>query len=216
VAQGFDTPGEDAREVIALRPIATPFPLGFIGLAVATTLVAALELSWVPPTQALFVGVGILAFTVPLQAVGAIFGVLARDPVAGTGVGVLAATWASIGVMTVLKRSSAALDLEGILLLVAAAALLVPATTALSSKVVPAAVLLVTALRFALTGLYQLTGAEGVGDAAGLVGLVLAALALYAALALELESARGHAVLPVLRRGDSASLEHEPGVRAQL
>jgi hypothetical protein len=60
------------------------------------------------------------------------------------------------------------------------------------------------------------------------VGLVLAALAVYAAFALELEDAAHRTILPVLRHGQGAEaltggldsqlagLGREPGVRPQL
>ena len=48
---------------------------------------------------------------------------------------------------------------------------------------------------------------------AGVIGLVLCALALYAALAMALEDALGRTVLPLGRR---APIDGEPGVREQL
>jgi succinate-acetate transporter protein len=94
-------------------------------------------------------------------------------------------------------------DPLGLLLLVAAAAMVIPAIGALAGKGVATVVLFTTALRFASTGVYELSGSEGWGDAAGVVGLVLCALALAAALAMLLKDARG----------DAAA---EPGVRPQL
>ena len=80
------------------------------------------------------------------------------------------------------------------------ASMLIPFAAACLGKLVAAAVLGTTALRFALTGLYQLTTDSGLEQAAGIVGLVLLAIALYAAFALTLEDARGEAALPVGRR----------------
>jgi succinate-acetate transporter protein len=106
--------------------------------------------------------------------------------------------------------------------------MLVPASAALESKLVPALVLGTAALRFLVTGLYQLTGSGSWKDAAGVVGLVLAVLAVYAAWAAELEDAQKKQVLPLGRRkkgkaaaerGLEASLPdlgREPGVRGQL
>ena len=96
-----------------------------------------------------------------------------------------------------------------------------------TGKLVAAAVLMTTALRFLVTGLYQLTASGTWKTTAGIVGLVLCALALYAALAMALEEASGATVLPLRRRGTgaasisadlarSSSVEHEAGVRAQL
>ncbi len=58
-----------------------------------------------------------LLFAVPLQLVASVFGFLSRDPVAGTGMGVLSGTWAVTGVVrTVLplwRRGAAAAALHG-------------------------------------------------------------------------------------------------------
>jgi hypothetical protein len=53
-------------------------------------------------------------------------------------------------------------------------------------------------------------------DIAGVVGLVLLVVAVYAALAIALEEARRETVLPTGRRGTGADVGHEPGVRPQL
>lgn len=137
-----------------------------------------------------------LAFTVPLQLVAAVFGFLTRDPVAATGMGVLAGTWAVAGFATSAVPPGTSSKGLGVLLLVGAAALLVPAAAA-STKLVPAAVIATSALRFAVTGISELSGSGAWRAAAGVVGLLLALLAVYAALALELEGARGQTVLPV-------------------
>jgi succinate-acetate transporter protein len=81
---------------------------------------------------------------------------------------------------------------------------------------VPAAVLTAAALRFATTGIYELTASAGWRDVAGLVGLVPCAIALYAALALALEDARGETVLPLGRRHSARGAMPEAGVREQL
>ncbi|MEU7876727.1 hypothetical protein [Microbispora bryophytorum] len=54
---GRDLPGEQAGEQaglarFVLRPMGSPLPLGFLGLALATTAFAAVELGWVPGAQA--------------------------------------------------------------------------------------------------------------------------------------------------------------------
>lgn len=210
-----------------LRPVATPLPLGFLALAAVTTVFAVIQLDWVPTDQARIAGLTALAFTVPLQLVAAVFGFLTRDPVAATGMGVLAGTWAIVGFTTATVPPGTNSKGLGVLLLVSAAALLVPVAAAIS-KIVPAAVIATASLRFAVTGVSELTGSEAWRTTAGIVGLALAVLAVYAALALELEGARGHTVLPVLRRGQGRTafrgnmadelegVVHEAGVRKQL
>jgi uncharacterized protein len=71
-------------------------------------------------------------------------------------------------------------------------------------------------LRFACTGIYELTASGTWQDIAGVVGLMLCAVAVYAAWAVALEEARRRTVLPTGRRGAGADVADEPGVRAQL
>lgn len=227
-AQGSKPPGPGELTRIVLRPIGSPLPLGFLALAGATTLLSGLQLGWLAPTQGESVAFILLAFAFPLQLVASVFGFLARDTVGGTGMGVLAGTWASVGLVMLTSPPGNTSDALGLLLLLAAVAMLVPASAAATGKLVAAAVLATTAVRFAVTGLYELTASATLQDAAGVVGLVLAAIAIYAALALELEDVKRATVLPVLRRGigresiegnlaeQLGRVEREAGVREQL
>jgi succinate-acetate transporter protein len=94
--------------------------------------------------------------------------------------------------------------------------MLVPAGAAATAKLVAVAVLGTTSLRFACTGMYQLTASHTWEDIAGVVGLVLCAVAIYAAIAIALEDARRATVLPTGRRGPARDVLDEAGVRAQL
>lgn len=205
---------------IMLRPIGNPLPLGFLALAAGTLLVAGLQLEWLAPEDGRDVALILIAFVFPLQLLASVFGYLGRDVVAGTGMGLLAGTWLSIGLVTLTSPPGAVSDALGLFLLLAALAMLVPASAAATGKLVPALVLLTTSLRFAATGLYQLTEAGGWKTTAGVIGLVLSAVALYAALALALEDARHATLLPIGRRAplhDGVSpLEREAGVREEL
>jgi uncharacterized protein len=226
VAPGPDSGAARITRVV-VRPIGTPLPLGFLGLLVATVGFSALQLGWLPPDQGRVVALGVLAFTVPTQLLASAYGFLARDPVAGTGMGVLAGTWGAAALITLTSPPGALSAGLGTVFLGAAVAMLVP-TVAAGGKLVPAAVMGTTVVRFALTGIAQISGSSGWLLAAGVVGLVLAALAFYAALALELEDVRHRTVLPLLRRGAGSdvmtgSVEdelrdvvHEPGVRKTL
>lgn len=219
--------GPPATRVV-LRPLATPLPLGFLALALATTVFSAVQLGWIPADQGRIAGLTALAATVPLQLLASVFGFLCRDPVAATGMGVLAGTWGVAGLTTLTSRPGAVSAGLGVLLLVGGVAMLVPAAAALPSKVVPAAVMATAATRFAVTGAYELTGSAAWKTAAGWVGIALALLALYAALALEFEGTNERTVLPVGRRGagrtamsgegplDPQDLIEEAGVRPQL
>lgn len=212
---------------IALRPLATPLPLGFLALMVATSGFSALQLGWIPPSQGHVVALAALVVAAPLQLVASVFGYLARDPVAGTGTALLAGTWALLGLSTELSPPGTTSPALGVLLIAAGVAILVPGVAGFA-KPVAALVMAVAAVRFAVTGWYELSGSAAGKSAAGWVGIALGAVALYAALAFELEGAVRRTVLPVGRSGlareavggrgaiDTEELAREPGVRPRL
>jgi len=222
------TPDAQTAARIVLRPIGNPLPLGFLALAAGTLLVTALQLEWLQPTDGSQVALIIVAFVFPLQLLACVFGYLARDVVAGTGMGLLSGTWLSIGLVKLTSEPGATSDALGLFLLLAATAMLVPAAASSAGKRVPAAVLATTALRFATTGLHELTASDSWKTIAAIVGLALCALAVYAALAMALEDARRRTVLPLGRRGAGEEslrggldaqlvrIEREAGVREQL
>lgn len=213
---------------IVLRPLANPLPLGFLALGAGTLVVAGLQLEWVARTEGHSVALILLAFVFPLQFLASVFGFLARDVVAGTGMGILSATWLSIALVTVDAPPGSTSGALGLLLLFVGVALLVPASVATVGKLLPAAVLTLAAARFATTGVYQLDGSGTWKDVSAVIGLALCALAVYAALAMAWEDARRRTVLPVLRVGRGREsldgnladqlrqLESEAGVREQL
>ena len=215
-------------ERIVLRPLGTPLPLGFVGLAVATSMVACLNLGWLPIGEQHQVAVVLIAFAFPLQALATILCFLARDAPSGAAIGVQAASWLTLGLLLHGTPPGTRSDTTAVFLFAAAAALLPGACTAALGKIVPALVMAATALRFVLTGLYEHVGGPGWAHAAGWEGIVLACLALYTALATDLESARHRSVLPLGRHGPGrtaltpgarppvSSLDTEPGVRDQL
>ena len=213
---------------IMLRPIATPFPLAFMALACATLLVAGLELGWFAPADTDVVALALIAFAFPLQMLASVFGFLGRDTVAATGFGIQSATWLMIGLVHLLRPASATSAALGVLLIASAMAILICTVGSALGKLAPALVLGLTALRFLLTGLHEVTGGDGVGHVAAIVGLLLVPIAAYVALALELENLQRRTVLPLLRRGlgaeamhgsfaqQSRRLQREAGVREQL
>jgi uncharacterized protein len=205
---------EQRADVVVLRPLATPLPLAFLGLAVATTAFATVQVGWLPPSQNVVVAFGVVVFAVPLQLVAATLGFMARDPVAGTGVGVLAGTWAATCVVTLADPTHPTHPGLGIVLLAAGAVLLVPAAAGLA-KLAAVGVIVVAALRFAVTGVYEVGGSHTWMAVSGWVGLALGAVAVYAALAFELEGAYDRTVLPTGRR-TPVSDQGPPGVRSQL
>jgi succinate-acetate transporter protein len=206
---------------VILRPVATPLPLGFLALVLATTVFSAVQLGWVAPDQGRVAAIAAVAATVPLQFAVAVMGFLARDPVAVTGMGLLAGTWAVVGLTTLTSVPGTVSPGLGVLLLTSGVAMLVPAGAALSSKIAPALVMALAGCRFFVTGIYQLHGSAAWKAAAGWTGLVLAVVALYTAVALQLEAGGERTLLPVGRRGagrlpEAPELLREAGVRPQL
>src|SRR3954449_2275334 len=120
-----------SRTLVTLRPIAGPLALGFFGLAAATFVMSGLQLGWVEPTEGRQVALCILAFTVPLQFTASLFGFLARDGVAATGMGLLSGIWAALGFVTFTAVPGSTSDALGLFLLVAAVAMWAPGLSAL-------------------------------------------------------------------------------------
>lgn len=206
---------------VSLRPVATPLPLGFLGLFVATSVFASVQVGWIDPAQEHAVAWAVLALTVPVQALACVVGFWARDPVAGTGMGLLAGTWAAVALTTLTSPPGTSSDAAGVVLLASGGAMLVP-TLGGRAKAVASAVMALSSVRFLVTGLAEISGSRGWETTAGCTGLLLAAVSLYAAFAFELEGTEGHAVLPLWRTGRTAAAvaggggAPPPGVRSQL
>ncbi len=212
---------------IVLRPTGNPLPLAFMALAVATVGFSSLQLGIVGAGEERVVALAVLVLTVPLQLLSSIIGFGARDAIAGTGMAMVSGVWAMTAVSSLATPSGSSSPALGVLLLVSAVAILVPILAA-HAKLVAAAVLAGSAVRFAVTGVAELTGSGGWEITAGVLGLVLALLALYAALGFEVEEVGGRWKLPLLRQGAGAKPLHddmgeqvegiarEAGVRHQL
>lgn len=213
---------------VFLRPIASPFALGFVGLAGNTVTIAGQELGWISHADTVHAGIIVIIFAPVLQLIACVFGFLGRDAVAATGMGVLAGTWACIGAVSLTSPPGATSHALGTLLFLAGAALLVFSSTAAMFKLVPAIILGLTGLRFIVTGVFEFVPGTGWKTAAGIIGLVLGFAALYGAASLEIEGMRRSPLLPTLRRGEGrqaltrplpdqvSEVAAEAGVRKQL
>lgn len=175
---------------LVLRPVAPPAALGFLALGGASLVLSGLELGWYSPAESTVVGLVVLLFTFPAQLLASIFGFLARDVVVATAMGLLAGTWLTTGVVKLLSTPDSLSTAHGTMLVFAGIAVLIPALTATLGELVPGLVLLLAAVRFILAGLYELTVNEAVHLSAGVVGLVLVVVALYAAMAVMLREFR--------------------------
>lgn len=213
---------------VVLRPIASSLPLGFLAFTVGTVLLTTLELEWVPVTEGGQLMLLVLAFVVPMEVISGLFAFLARDSGAATGLTTLGAAWTATAI-TVFRGKPGALSAPlAVFLLTLAAIMIVMAAVSVLGKPLFGVLLLAGGCRFALTGVYQVTGLVPVEHAAGWLGIPIAAFALYGGLALLLEEGSQRMVLPLGRRGRARSsmegsfahqvhqAEQEAGVRRQL
>jgi len=232
---GLSTPAQEAawdglqqRVSITLRPIASPVSLGLFGLAAATLTMSGLQLGWVAPAEGKNVALALIGFAFVAQITAALFAMIARDGTVATAMGVLGLTWLVIGLTMYTSPPGSTSDALGLFLVFTAVAMALNALTSSLSKVVPALVFGTASLRFLLTAIYQMSGSDAWKKTSGVVGLVLFALAIYAAWASELEEATGKSVLPMGRRNkgriavDGSLFEqvrdapNKPGVRTML
>lgn len=175
-------------------PGATPLPITFLGLMIASTLYAGLETKILPKADFHTLGWLVLAVPVPMQLLAAVWGLIRGELAAATGSSVLAATWLALALATITGSAGAPgpSKAESLMLFAAAAALLVSVTTELvDRKLVAALVLAATSCRFVLTGVSGVTHAQGWATAAGVAGFVLAGIAFAGAVFVELQSALG-------------------------
>jgi UPF0716 family protein affecting phage T7 exclusion len=119
---------------IVLRPVGNPLPLGFLALAGGTLLVSGVQLGWLKPADVQHVAIILITFVFPLQLLASVFGYLARDVAAGTGMGLLAGTWLSIGLVTLTSPPGSTSDALGLFLLLAGAAMLAPAAASATTN----------------------------------------------------------------------------------
>jgi succinate-acetate transporter protein len=209
---------------VFLRPIGSPVALGLSGLVAASLVLSGLELGWIASNQRGGAGLILVAFAFPLQFAASMLAFIARDAAVGAAMGILAGTWLSTGLTYLSSAPGSRGGALGLLLLASCTVLACAAAAAATGKLAPALVFLLAALRFALSGVYELGASEFWQDAAGVVGLVVVALAAYTMAAAALEDALGTTVLPLGRHGRGAApldeqlktVEHEAGVRQQL
>src|SRR5438067_2223627 len=152
-------------------------------------------------TEGKKVALVLVGFAFVAQLIAGIFSFLGRDGVAATAMLTLALNWLVVGAVLWTSKPGSTSDVLGLFLLFAGTAMMLLAATAGLSKLVPALVFAAASIRFLLTGIYEISSHHGWEEAAGIVGLVLFVLAMYAAWASALEDATGQTILPFGRRG---------------
>jgi succinate-acetate transporter protein len=192
--------GDGVAPRVFLRPIGSPLSLGMAGLAIASLVQSGYDLHWLAADQGAKVGLILLAVPFVLQVIASVLAFLARDGATGSALGVMATSWLAIGLVHLSSPGSQRNGALGLMLLASSGILALLSLAIASAKPLPGGVFLIEAARFALAGIYELSGA-GWGDAAGIAGLVVLATAAYCALAFELEDQQRRPVLPTFRRG---------------
>jgi succinate-acetate transporter protein len=223
------TPDHDGRARILLRPLGTPLALGLAAILLGTTMLSGLQLGWLDGTAdqrtVAFVAV---AAAFPLELLAATLCFLARDPLAGTGLGAFSSVWAVAGLTLLTGPTGGTNDALGMFLLVCAVVLALLLLSAGRARVIVGVAIVCGCVRLTLTGLYEIVAGSGLELAAGIAGLVLAAVCAYGIVALLSEDLPRASLLPVGRSGRAAAsvagslddqlheLENEAGVRRQL
>ena len=90
------TPQDLTRVVV--RPLASPLPLAFFALAVASVVNSCLQLGIIPMSEARTTVVEIAVFATPVQALAAVLAFLTREPLVATGIGLIAILWPTTAV----------------------------------------------------------------------------------------------------------------------
>ena len=218
---------------IVLRPLASPLPLPFFAFGAGSLMLSGLQLGTIPASETRSVAIVQAAFVFPPLALSSVLAFLSRETLGATIMALISFSWLANGLIDLTTPPTSTNATQGLLALALAAILLLVAGGALLGKPLLGLVIALASARFATTGLYEMTAATNLQTASGVLGCVIAAIALYGGLALGLalglEDLQGKAVLPIGRRGAAARrafegdlgeqvgpVESEAGVRKQL
>jgi hypothetical protein len=190
----------------------SPLTVGMSGLAIASLVQSGVELHWTATAQTSQAGLVLLAVPFVLQLLACVFSYLVRDGATGAAVGVLSTSWLAIGLIDITSRPGSTSGPLGLLLIAAGGVLALTAAAIATEKLLPALVFASASVRFILAGIHELSGGAPWQTAAGVLGLLVCALAGYAAFAFELEGQRERPVLPTLRRERALRQLREPSV----
>ncbi|MEE1755225.1 GPR1/FUN34/YaaH family transporter [Streptomyces sp. SP18CS02] len=210
---------------INLHPIASPMPLGFFTVAIASVMTGCMQLGVFEAADRTAVALCVLpAFALQLLVSVLAFG--ARDVIAATLMGTFAGSWLAYALVMATGAAGGHRVLGVFNLAFLCFGALMTAVT--RPKRALWLVLVVSLPRWTATGLAGLTGAEWLTYTAGALGILVALVATYAAFALMLEDMRSEEVLPIGRSGPAhtavegdlavqlRNLERQAGVRRTL
>jgi uncharacterized protein len=213
---------------IVLRPLASPLPLAFFAFGAGSLMLSGLQFGIIPASETESFAIVQTAFVFPPLALASVLAFLSRETLGATIMALISFSWLANGLIDLTAPPSQTSATQGLLALALAAILLVVAGGAVLGKPLLGAVIALASARFATNGLYELTASPALETVSGVLGCLIAAIALYGGLALGLEDLQGKAVLPIGRRGAArrafegalseqvGPIESEAGVRKQL
>jgi succinate-acetate transporter protein len=212
---------------VMLRPIGSGLPLGFFAFAIGMLLLGCSGIGWIPVSEQKDVGMLLISFVFPLEAIATVVAFLARDTLGATTLGLFTTSWLALGWTDHSSPPGATSITIGVYLFGFATAALLLGLLSIRSKPFFSVLLGVAVARMVLSGVYEIGGSHTFLKVAGGFGIGLAALAMYGGTALGLEDALHRELLPLFRRGGAeqafegydaqlARLESEPGIRQQL
>jgi hypothetical protein len=188
---------------IVVRPYATALPLGFFAFGIGMLVLGGLGNGWLPPSQQHTAGILLAAFVFPLQLVAVVFAFLARDAFGATGLGLFTTSWLALGIADIAGPPGLPSRAVGLYLVGFAFMIGLLSVAAFLGKPLIGVLLLLSAVRAALGGAWELGAAHTLEVAAGWIALALFFAAAYGGLAFLLEDVKKETVLPVFRRGSS-------------
>jgi succinate-acetate transporter protein len=212
---------------IMLRPIGSGLPLGFFSFGIGMLLLGCSGVGWIPVAEQKDVGMMLMAFVFPLEAIATIVAFLARDTVGATTLGLFTTSWLSLGWADQSSPPGTTSVTLGIYLFGFGTAALLLGLMSIRSKPFFSALLAIATTRMVLSGVYEIGGGTHWYRISGGFGIALCALAFYGGVALGLEDVQQAEVLPLFRIGKARAafdsyeeqlepLANEPGVRHQL
>ncbi|MEJ7840379.1 MAG: hypothetical protein WKF95_01320 [Rubrobacter sp.] len=213
---------------IVLRPLASPLPLAFFAFGAGSLMLSGLQLGLIPASETSSVAIVQAAFVFPPLALSSILAFLSRETLGATIMALISSSWLANGLIDLTTPPTSTNATQGLLALALSAILLIVGAGAIFGKPLLGIVIGLASARFATSGLYEMTAASGFETTSGIIGCVIAAIALYGGLALGLEDLQGKTVLPIGRRGAArrafegdlgeqvGPVESEAGVRKQL
>ena len=230
------TSPEHTQVRITLTPYASALPLASVAFAIGNILFSAFLFHWIPATESLPLALVLLAFVAPLELFPSVMAFLSRDAGGATAFAIFGASWIVQGLQLLVPGGNPQPSpTAAIFLCCLALSLAILAAITFPGKPLLGALLVVAVIRTSCAALLQFgvqTGAHSrhpfLPTATALIGLLLAALAFYAAVAFLSEDVSGRISPLTLRTGDAkaamegkledqiSALSREAGVRKQL